>query len=304
VPKFLVHAGWQLKPKVTPYLFLSEDNNSTNYSLYYLLTGEPITIDIKPLESKYCVGYSSSEGERIPCPKKNRVPLNQTKCSYCSREEFYLCRIYCIGDFCHPSSEEAREYCWSTNAYTYLTVVAGKLKVGSSTNPKKRWLGQGSTAGITIAKGKGLNPRALEHHIGKRFGYKLAIRKKTKMDYLGDKENKTIIAERMEGAINKVYQNISSEILYPKNKLKPITWLTDYYGGITGLTSRPISKELTKKGLTLSGEIVGVKGSLLVVKNNNTYNICNLHSLIGTEVTIKKELSKIKGQRSLFDFVQ
>ncbi|MHA1243574.1 MAG: hypothetical protein ACTSP7_03265, partial [Candidatus Heimdallarchaeota archaeon] len=60
---------------------------------------------------------------------------------------------------------------------------------------------------------------------------------------------------------------------------------------------------LDESGLDISGEIVGVKGSVLVLKNGSTYYTTNLNSLIGSYIDLDEEVKEMKGQKSLFDFV-
>ncbi|KAF5413177.1 MAG: hypothetical protein C5S38_07075 [Candidatus Methanophagaceae archaeon] len=61
--------------------------------------------------------------------------------------------------------------------------------------------------------------------------------------------------------------------------------------------------KITDDIFELNGEIVGVKGTILVLKNGATYYTTNLSSLIGLYVDISEEKSEMKGQKSLFDFV-
>ena len=78
-----------------------------------------------------------------------------------------------------------------------MTHIAGKIKVGSSTNPIRLWLGQGSDAGICVAEGVGLAPRALEHQIGLKLSLPLAVRITQKMKFLGKTIGKDKIHEEM-----------------------------------------------------------------------------------------------------------
>ncbi|MEA2070193.1 MAG: hypothetical protein U9O98_02790, partial [Asgard group archaeon] len=92
-------------------------------------------------------------------------------------------------------------------------------------------------------------------------------------------------------------------ILIPQQELSDLVFLAPYYGDIPKLTSRPLLRKITPKGCEINGKIVGVKGTVLVVKEGETYFACNLKSLIGTYIIIEEELSAKRGQRSLFEFV-
>ena len=96
---------------------------------------------------------------------------------------------------------------------------------------------------------------------------------------------------------------MKSEILFPKEDLEHITFLDKFYSEIPSMTAQPLVLKLDKTGLDLSGEIVGVKGSILVVKNIETYFALPLDPLVGIQADLSQEYEEMKGQKSLFDFV-
>jgi hypothetical protein len=302
VKKYIINTGWRLDPKPTPYIaYISEEE--TNPVVKALKPDSSITIVVPEKEPKFCIGYTNSNKEHLPCPTAEIVPLNKIQCQNCAFNEFFICRSYCIGEFCQPSSDAAKDYCWNKTAYVYLTYITGKLKVGSSVNPFRRWLDQGSDAGITIASGAGLDPRGLEHLIATRFSLSLAIRLTEKYKQLGTSFNKEEISKLFAETIDKIYSESSTKTLFPKEELEPIRFLDEFHGLIPSLDSRPIVKTLSEKGLKFSGKIVGVKGSILVVRNNNTNYATNLDSLIGMHIELNEEIIEMKGQKSLFDFI-
>jgi len=300
---FILHTGWRFKPEVLPYvLYLIED--SSNEQVLNLEPGMPLTIKLAANEPKFCVGFNDSDGRRQPCKDAAIIPRNRVQCQTCSSQEFFSCRAYCLGDFCHPSSEAARKHCWETKTSVYLTYICGKIKVGSSTSPLRRWIDQGSDAGIVIGEGVGLDPRALEHQIALKLSLPLAIRLSQKMKQLGAPVPHPVIEEALQKVIEKVYSSISSPILLPRENLQPLTFLDEYYGTVSSLTGRPIIKKLEKASpFFLSGEVVGVKGSILVLKNKGTYFSVHLPSLVGFHVQLQNEILEMAGQKSLFDFV-
>ncbi len=299
---FITHMGWKLKPHPDPFITFTEDGNEQE-SILFLRQGENITIRIKPDQKKMCVGYNSAYGKHVKCPTTEELPLNRVQCQSCSLLEFFICRAICQGDFCHPSSEEAKEHCWQTPTGVYLTHIAGKIKVGSSTSSIRRWIDQGSDAGIKIAEGVGLAPRALEHQISTKFSLPLAVRINQKIKYIGKKIDKNQITRELKSFIDEIYSTMKSEILIPKKDLKPITFLHKYYSGISDMTAQPLILKLDNFGLNISGEIVGVKGSILIVKNIETFYALSLDSLVGIHAYLSQEYEEMKGQKSLFDFV-
>ncbi|NHJ38726.1 MAG: DUF2797 domain-containing protein [Asgard group archaeon] len=301
---YIINAGWKIKPETIPYIAYITKERLTP-EILELKVDTPLAIQVSANEPKFCVGFTNDDGEHVPCPTAEMIPLNKVQCQTCSLNEFYICRSYCIGDFCHPSSEKAKVHCWKTSAYVYVTYIAGKFKIGSSTSPIRRWITQGSDAGIKIARGVGLEPRALEQQLSAELSLSLAIRMSQKFKQIGILINKADITNQIESILDKMYNSITtkSKILIPRRELENITYLDNYYGKINQLKVRPLIKNLTNKGLKISGNVVGVKGSILVLKNNETYYATNLNSLIGLHQDLKNEVVPIKGQKSLFDFV-
>lgn len=302
--KYIINAGWKFKPTIKSYIaFITKEN--TTPEILELKVGSPLTIQVAANEPKFCVGFTNDVGEHVPCPTAEMILLNKFQCQSCSLNEFFICRSYCIGDFCNPSSENAKAHCWKTPAYVYITYVGGKLKIGSTTSPIRRWIGQGSDAGIKIAEGVGLEPRALEQHLSIVLSLPLAIRMSQKFKQIGISIDRDDITNQIESSLNQIYcsEIIKSKILIPRKELESIIFLDDYYGDINQLKARPLVKKLSNKGLLVSGNIVGVKGSILVLKNNETYYATDLNSLIGLHQDLRNEVVKIKGQKSLFDFV-
>ncbi|NHJ48470.1 MAG: DUF2797 domain-containing protein [Asgard group archaeon] len=300
--RYIVNTGWKMDPGPKPYIaYMSKE--ITSPKIIELNVNSPITIKVAANEPKFCIGFTNDDREHVPCPFAELIPLNKVQCQSCSFNEFFVCRSYCIGEFCQPSSETAKDHCWNTTANVYLTYIAGKLKVGSSTSTIRRLIDQGSIAGIKIAIGTGLDPRALEHQIATRFSLPLAIRMSQKFKFLGVPINKDDIVQLFSTTIDEIYSSIKSDILIPKDQLEKIRFFDEYYGNIPTLKGRPLIKELTSDGLEISGEIVGVQGSILVVKNNETYFATNLNSIVGLHLDLKEEVIEMKGQKSLFDFV-
>ncbi|NHJ32236.1 MAG: DUF2797 domain-containing protein [Asgard group archaeon] len=303
VTSSILHYGWKLKPIPEPYLVFFEQG-SEQENLLILKQGENITIKVPPNQKKFCVGFSNASRKHVPCPTMEIIPLNRVQCQSCSLSEFYICKAICQGDFCHPSSEEAKDYCWKTPASVYLTHIAGKVKVGSSTSPLRRWISQGSDAGVCIAEGIGLAPRALEHQISTKFSLPMAIRTSQKIKFIGKNFSKDKIANQLQSIIDEIYKSMKSEILIPKKELKSITFLDKFYSKIPTMNAQPLVAKLDKSGLELSGRIVGVKGSILIVKNIETYFALSLDSLVGIQAHLSQEYEEMKGQKSLFDFVR
>ena len=75
-----------------------------------------------------------------------------------------------------------------------------------------------------------------------------------------------------------VIKSMKSEILLPREKLEEITYLDSYHGTIPEISARPLVKKITDDSFELSGEIIGTKGTILVLRNGATYYTTNLSS--------------------------
>ena len=78
--------------------------------------------------------------------------------------------------------------------------------------------------------------------------------------------------------------------------------ISSYYGDIPSLDVNPILNEI-EKTMQISGTLVGVKGKLLVTKVNSSYYVTNLSKIIGHLISFSDVPLKLKGQKSLSDFL-
>ena len=80
------------------------------------------------------------------------------------------------------------------------------------------------------------------------------------------------------------------------------TDLSSFYGNIPSLSVNPIFNDV-EKTLQVVGEIIGIKGKLLVTTVSNSYYVTNLNKMIGNILLFSSKPLKLKGQKSLSDFL-
>ncbi len=78
--------------------------------------------------------------------------------------------------------------------------------------------------------------------------------------------------------------------------------LSSYYGKIPSLDVNPILNEI-EKTMQISGNLIGVKGKLVVTKVNSSYYVANLSKITGHLISFSDIPLKLKGQKSLSDFL-
>jgi len=298
----LIAAKWD--PSTPPYSFLILRNLETapdeTYTKY-LTPGDEFHLIIS--KERMCIGHSVNKQEYSLCNKQ--VDQQYNRCYNCEQQDFERCFLFC--DASKPfgnctQNPQAYEYCKNNPCSVYIALIANDIKVGVSFNPLKRWINQGADLAVEVMRAKnGFEARVLEKAISADLQISQTIRKTTKARKLNFDLSKSIPSFRT--IIDNVRQyietsgveGVDSELLHKEHNL------TSYYGDIPSLQSNPIFNEV-EKTLQITGQIVGVKGKLLVTKANNSVYVTNLSRIIGNIISFSKKPLKIKGQHSLSDF--
>ncbi len=298
----LIAVKWD--PKIPPYAFLyirdlEEEPAQTNKK--YLSPGDSFHLKIS--KEKKCIGHSVNKKEYYLCDKNITDQYN--RCYNCDQQDFEKCFLFCdaskpFGNCSH--NPEAYEYCKTYPCSVYLALIANDVKVGVSFNPLKRWINQGADIAVEVLRAKnGFEARSLEKTISSEFQISQAIRKSAKARKLNFDLSKSILGFRnIVGTVisyleKNGYESEDSELLHEE------TELLSFYGNIPSLESSPILNEV-EKTLQITGEIVGVKGKLLVTKVNNSYYVTNISRIIGHLMAFSSTPLKLKGQKSLSEF--
>jgi len=298
----LIAAKWD--PSIPPYAFLIfrdlEKDPDQTYKKY-LSPGEEFHLKVS--EEKKCIGHSINKMEYYLCNK--RVDSQYSRCYNCEQQDFEKCFLFC--DASKPfgncaQNPEAYAYCRDHPCSVYIALVANDVKVGVSINPLKRWINQGADLAVEVIRAKnGFEARTLEKAISSDLQISQTIRKTTKARKLNFDLSKSTpdfraIVEDVKSYIGKSgYETENSDLLHKENEL------ASYYGDIPSLESNPILNEV-EKTFQITGEIVGVKGKLIVTKVNNSFYVTNMSKIIGHLMSFSSTPLKMKGQQSLSEF--
>ena len=247
-----------------------------------------------------CIGSRSEAGRLVPCPEQIVIPPGHAKCGPCAAVDSMDPCIRCTGRTCN-ASEERRMRCEETDYVLYLAVFKDQtLKVGVSTarRVKTRWVEQGADFAAIIAEIQGGRAaRRLEDLVGRRRGVTTQVRSKRKiaslmeqLDFSGAEE----LAKRFLSSLPKVLPEYEVQL----------EDLSMYYN-LDSLDASPLpwrKRSDPMDGVQLLGDVVGMKGSLLVTRIGSAFTIADLKQLVGYTVHPDSPV-KIVTQSGLLDYI-
>lgn len=298
----LIAVKWD--PSTPPYVFLFLRNLDEKPSEIYkkgLHSGD--FFNVKVLKDKVCIGHSINKQEYHLC---STITTEQySRCYKCEQSDFEKCFLFC--DATKPfgncaENPDAYEYCKTHPCSVYLALIANDVKVGVSFNPLKRWINQGADYAVEIFRAKnGFEARLIEKEITSSLHIPQTIRKTQKARKINYDFTKSIPSfQKMTKKVIEFTSTLSHESC-DSNMLYKETILSSYYGNLADLEVNPILNDI-KKTKQITGEIIGVKGKLIVTKVNNSFYVTNLNKIIGHLLSFSSTPLKMKGQKSLSDF--
>ncbi|MHA1938375.1 MAG: DUF2797 domain-containing protein [Candidatus Thorarchaeota archaeon] len=249
---------------------------------------------------KRCIGSIDVSGVPVRCPENSLVRRGMRRCGPCSAmDEMDPC-IRCDGRNCN-ASDSRKDKCLSTRYAVYLAVFNDNtLKIGVSSKSRvvTRWVEQGADFGgiIGIVKG-GQKARQIERRLGTSPDIKKQVRAERKAKHLLTSIGLERAQDIAQGFLNTVKEiEIESEV--------SLQDLSNYYS-IDSLNAEPQrwrSGRTSIEGLQMAGQVVGMKGSLLVTRIGAAFTVANLTDLIGYELDDTSEV-KVVSQTGLLDFL-
>ncbi len=262
------------------------------FSQIWLEPGIHLSLKVQP--GRYCVGYAtlSSRASKIqaalepwkamePCPTESRIKKGY-KCPSCYRADLVHACLICDGTECSAEPSIQRS-CHRATAYVYMASFGlDRVKVGVAheTRIPQRWIEQGANLAKRIIVGNGMEVRKFENAIHNALNVLPGLRTEGKIDTLWKKQSTEAEAyalAEVEEAIKKRFPE------FPFHPESPHDMSTVY--GLPLLDRRPIETKV-KKNLPISGKILGVKGSLLLLSMGNVPHFLNLKHLIGRKIEL------------------
>jgi hypothetical protein len=182
-------------------------------------------------------------------------------------------------------------------SYVYLASFGSKLlKVGVTHHARipKRWIEQGANVATRLLETNGRDARRYETLIHDIFNVRSQVPTQYKFDALW---NPMIPQE--SAAIRQLADKIRKQVPDLPIYQDTIHDLSPIYG-LPPFTHRPLSLSITPQQL-ITGVILGVKGSLLVLQVQGLPHILNLQQLIGRSIVITEAGATVV-QRVLDEF--
>lgn len=248
---------------------------------------------------KRCIGSINESGKLSPCPENAVVFGGAQKCGPCSAVDIMDPCIRCDGRRC-DAVDARRLQCEQTDYVVYAAIFNDKtLKVGVSSKGRAmtRWVEQGADyAGVLRQINGGRNARRIEDKIGKLKGVTKQVRSERKtralLDTLTLSEAEEIVTDFISKSSHLELENdihlldLSKFYTLPKLDLTPIPWRK---------RSDPID------GRAIVGEIIGLKGSLMVTAIQSSLTVIDLKQLIGYSIDQDSDITLVT-QTGLMDF--
>lgn len=248
---------------------------------------------------KRCVGSIDPTGKLVRCPEDAVILRQGIRCGPCSAMDFYDPCIRCDGRTCMAT--EARKTQCDISEYSVYAVLFSDatLKVGVSSKKRVRlrWIEQGADFGSIIQTViGGRKARRLEDRLGKRSNITKVVRGERKIKGLQDTldievaqsivDDFVVGIESIELGTQVELEDLSKHYSLPPLKTKPTPWRKK---------SDPIDQR------PLVGDVVGMKGSLLVTGIGSSYTVIDLKQVIGYNLDCDEDITMVT-QSGLMDF--
>lgn len=248
---------------------------------------------------KRCIGSIAPSGKLERCPENSVILGTGQKCGPCQAGDIADPCIRCDGRNC--GAIEARKLQCDATTYVIYSVIFndGTLKVGVSSKRRAltRWVEQGADyAGILREIEGGRKARRIEDRIGKLQGVTKQVRSERKTRALLDKLDVSEARLLLEDFIERAsHLELNSDV--------HLQDLSDYYT-LKDLESQPTiwrKRSEAIDGKVIVGEIVGMKGSLMVTRIDNSLSVVDLKQIIGYTIDLDSDITMVT-QTGLLDF--
>lgn len=248
-------------------------------------------ISFKVLKGRFCIGHTSlsskmdekdtpdSWKEMIPCPSRAEV-VRGMRCRSCASSDVTRPCLRCNGTDClaHPA---LRMVCEDGTAYVYLASFGtGRIKAGVSQGSRvmKRWIEQGADLAKRVLVGNGREVRRFEKRIQDDLGALRRVKAEHKLNLIWsdlDLEKDLRLIDEFEVKVH--------EKIHEKHHFHEEPWILLPKYRLPKLSRRPLQLKI-RKGLEVSGHVLGVKGPILLIKIRDRAFTLNLNKLIGMKI--------------------
>ena len=268
-------------------------------------SNEPFFLQLQPTQEvrwsiegpRICIGSRGQSGlER--CPKGTLLGKRGIRCGPCSAQDTFDVCVRCDGYSC-LANDERRKKCEVTEYAIYIAVFNDRtVKIGVSKKDRvlTRLVEQGADyASIIKTITGGGQARVIEDKISRVKGLTKNVRSGRKIDSL----TKCLMPDDAEELVKEVSMSAGDLTQNPTD----IIDLSKYYS-LQGINKDPQLWHKSSESiaeLQLLGEIVGMKGPLMVTRLAGALTVVNLKELQGYSINTEKDIT-IVTQSGLSDF--
>jgi hypothetical protein len=248
---------------------------------------------------KRCIGSITPSGRLERCPENSVVLGTNQKCGPCQAGDIADPCIRCDGRRC-DALDARKLQCDATDYVIYAVIFNDRtLKVGVSSKGRAltRWVEQGADYAAVLKEIKGGRAaRRIEDRIGRLHGITKQVRSERKtralLDELDTSEARSLLENFIESA---AHLDLDSNV--------DIHDLSQYYT-LKDLESQPIAwrkRSESIDGKAILGEVVGMKGSLIVTRIDTLLSVIDLRQIIGYTIDLDSDITLVT-QTGLMDF--
>jgi hypothetical protein len=248
---------------------------------------------------KRCIGSIAASGRLERCPENSIILGAGQKCGPCQAGDIADPCIRCDGRRC-DALEARKLQCDATTYVIYAVIFNDRtLKVGVSSKGRAltRWVEQGADyAGVLQEIIGGRTARRIEDRIGRLHGITKQVRSERKtralLHQLDISEAQSLLTHFIENAshpeldLNAKLQDLSQYYTLKDLESQPAVW-------------RKRSESID--GKVILGEIVGMKGSLMVTRIDTLLTVVDLKQIIGYTIDLDSDITLVT-QTGLMDF--
>jgi len=267
-------------------------------------------LSFKVLKKRFCIGFArlssktyekfalDSWKELSPCPHGTEVKRG-IRCRRCTLSDVTRVCYLCSGEECH-APPETRRVCEERVAYVYLASFGEeRIKAGVSQGRRiqKRWIEQGADVARRVLVGNGREVRRFEKRIQDELGALRQVKAEQKINVMKsnlDLGKPVRLLNVLEGKVHEKFPEAHHFHEEPQI-------LSPYYL-LHNLDRRPLELKI-REGLEVSGQVLGVKGPILLLKAMDLPLAIDLNRLIGRKIdTEDVSLTKVQAglERYLF----
>ena len=204
----------------------------------------------------------------------------------------------CSGEKCSADPATKRA-CEDAVAYVYLASFGERrIKAGVSHESRvpRRWIEQGADVVKRVLVGSGREVRSFEKRIQDELGALRRVKTKEKVNFMGGSSDLASSFQLLEELESRVHKRFPM-----RHHFHEEPWILSPYYRLRQLDRRPLELKVGE-GVEVSGQVLGVKGPVLLLKAGDVPFALDLNRLVGRKIETD-EVVQMKTQAGLESFL-